>query len=245
MENGQYLKCPQKVDLAIVMPIYNEEECIVEVINSWLNTMNELKIEYKIIAINDGSKDGTETQLNKFNNNEKIIIWNKVNEGHGPSILRGYKYAVNIAKWVFQCDSDNEMKSDHFPLLWNERDDYDALFGLRHNRSQNLSRKIISICSRTTIRFLFGRSVSDVNTAYRLMRSEVLKNIVEKIPIDTFAPNIIISGAIAQDNFRVYERAVPIEIRKTGTVSIVRFKLWKSAIKAFTQTVLATQYIKK
>ena len=231
-------------DLAVVMPIYNEEGCIVDVIQSWSSILSKLQIDFQIIAINDGSKDHTKNLLNIFSMDEHVEVVHKKNSGHGPTILIGYKMAVECADWVFQCDSDDEMKADHFPKLWEKRCDYDALFGTRAGRYQNLSRKIISFCSRLTVRLLFGTGVSDVNTAYRLMRSNILKQIIAQIPDDVFAPNVIISGALSRGNARIYEYPVPIECRKTGTVSIAKWKLWKSAFKAFFQILCCRPDIK-
>jgi hypothetical protein len=76
---------------------------------------------------------------------------------------------------VFQCDSDDEMKPDSFPKFSESRDQFDALFGIRSDRRQNLARKIISFCSRTTVRVMFGGTVSDVNVPYRLMRAGQLR----------------------------------------------------------------------
>lgn len=230
--------CESKLlDLAVVMPIYNEEACIVNVIKSWLSILNSLNINYCIIALNDGSTDNTEKVLAIFEDNNSVDLINKNNSGHGPTILMGYKKAVEIAEWVFQCDSDDEMKADYFPFLWEKREDFDALFGTRRGRIQNLSRKVISACSRLTVRILYGKGVTDVNTAYRLISAKILKKIVTQIPDDVFAPNVIISGVICKAGMRIYEYPVPMEFRKTGSVSIVKWKLWKSAIKALFQTL--------
>ncbi|MDM8563305.1 glycosyltransferase family 2 protein, partial [Candidatus Marithioploca araucensis] len=151
--------------------VYNEEACIETVIKSWYDMLSDLNMNFLIIVLNDGSQDRTAEVLAQFANNERISIINKENSGHGPTILMGYHKAVEIAEWVFQCDSDDEMKADYFPKLWAERQKYVALFGVRENRTQNLARKLISAVSRLTIKLLFGKSVIDVNTPYRLMRS--------------------------------------------------------------------------
>jgi hypothetical protein len=69
------------------------------------------------------------------------------------------------------------------------------------------------------------------------MRSEALGKILPAIPDDAFAPNVIISGLCARRGYRIYNGAVPHRGRRTGSVSIVKFKLWKSAAKAFLQTL--------
>ena len=156
----------------------------------------------------------------------------------GLSRLRsGYQKAVRIAEWVFQSDSDNEMKADCFPELWGKKKHYHALFGIRKDRSQTLSRKFITICSRMITRLLYGPGIVDVNTPFRLIRSTILEQIVFQIPEDTFAPNIIISGTLSKMGAKIYEHQVPHENRKTGTVSLLKLRLLRSTMRAFWQTL--------
>jgi dolichol-phosphate mannosyltransferase len=219
------------------MPVYNEEDCIADVIRSWLRVFEEQQIHGCIIVLNDGSRDGTEAALRAFANDKRIDAISKLNSGHGPTILMGYHKAVDLAEWVFQCDSDDEMKAEYFPRLWGGRDQYDALFGIRAARRQNAARRLISFGSRLTVRLLFGKGVVDVNSPYRLLRSQFLKPIIGQIPDDTFAPNVMISGAVSRAGLRIYNTPIPHEGRRTGTVSIVKWKLWKMAFRSFWQTL--------
>jgi len=224
-------------DLALVMPVYNEEECIAEVIRSWRAMLARCGMDFRMIVLNDGSRDGTARVLAGFEGDERIEVVHKENTGHGPTILLGYRRAVELAEWVFQCDSDDEMKPDWFPALWERREAYDALFGVRQGRTQSLGRRLISACSRLVVRVLFGKGVADVNVPYRLMRSSVLGEVIRQIPADTFAPNVIISGALARARMRICNHPVPCEGRKTGRVSIAKWKLWKAAFRSFWQTL--------
>lgn len=225
------------LDIALVMPVYNEEACIVEVVNSWRSMLTYLSVQFRIIVLNDGSNDGTAERLQVFAQDKNIEVVNKKNMGHGPTILMGYRKALQIACWVFQCDSDDEIKADSFPKFWKRRNDFDALVGNRADRKQNTGRKFISICSRISVSLLFGRKITDVNIPFRLIRSEILEMIIDKIPDNTFAPNVLISGALSKAELRIFESPVYHSPRKTGKVSIVKWKLWKSAFKSFWQII--------
>ena len=179
----------------------------------------------------------TATCLDVFSSDPDIRIINKTNSGHGPTILVGYSLAVDEADWVFQVDSDDEMSPVFFEELWDKRAGYSALFGIRTGRSQNWGRKIISAVSRATVRHLYGKGVTDVNVPFRLIKAPLLKRIIDQIPNDTFAPNIIISGALAAATVPIYNHPVPHQVRKTGVISIVRWKLWKASVRSFLQTV--------
>jgi len=224
-------------ELAVVMPVYNEEACIEDVVESWHDTLCSLNIDFRLFILNDGSRDGTEKCLEKYAGHSRITVINKPNSGHGPTILSGYWLAVDEAEWIFQVDSDDEMSPCHFDGLWDNRGGFGALFGIRTDRSQGLGRRVISAVSRATVRLIYGKGVIDVNVPYRLIRASLLKGILPHIPADTFAPNIIISGALATDGGQIGNFPVPHVCRKTGTVSIVRWGLWKVAFRSLLQTI--------
>jgi len=224
-------------DVAVVMPVYNEAECICAVLDDWTKELDRLVITYRLIVLNDGSKDNTAEVLLKYSNSPHIQIINKKNSGHGPTILQGYGMAVQDAQWVFQVDSDNEIKAEQFKKLWTERENYDAVIGVRDGRQQPLSRKIISAVSRLVVRVFYGPGVTDVNCPFRLMRSEVLKQITPKIPPNTFAPNVAVSGFFALRKDRILNQTIPHVNRQTGEVSIKKWKLLKAVIKSFVQVI--------
>jgi len=225
------------LDVSVVMPTYNEEACIEPVVRSWLSMLDSLCISYVVTVWDDGSTDGTAEALASFANDPRVRVVRKRNSGHGPTVLLGYATACREAEWVFQCDSDDEMPPEEFPGLWEKREEYDALFGYREARVQGAGRRLISAASRLIVGFLYGRSVRDVNTPYRLMRSSVLAPLLDVIPADTFAPNVAIAGGIALAGLRVLNVSVEHRHRRTGSVSIVKWRLWKSALRAAWQTV--------
>lgn len=223
-------------ELILVMPVYNEAECVAGVVEKWRDTFAHLSINAELLVLNDGSKDGTAQTLAQFEDDAHVTVINKANSGHGPTILQGYRQAVKRADWVFQVDSDDEMQPDQFAEFWKRRDKYDAIFGVRWHREQDAGRRVLSAGSRVVVRSLFGRGVHDVNVPYRLMRADKLAPIVAAIPDDTFAPNLMISGVFGRTPRRVTNRNVLHENRKTGTVSLKSSKLWKIALKSARQT---------
>lgn len=233
-----------KYELALVMPVYNEEACIYNVILSWHDALITLGINFIMLVLNDGSTDQTEHELARFIGNKRIKIINKVNAGHGPTILQGYHMAINLADWVFQTDSDDEIPVDYFQELWSRRSDYDALLGCRIKRTQGIARKFITATSRLVVLILFGSKVDDVNSPYRLLRVSILIDALRKIPNGTFAPNILISGILSKSNARIYNHPVLHICRRTGSVSIVKLKLWQGAFKAFYQSIAVALNIK-
>lgn len=207
-------------DVAVVIPVFNEEKLIGECINEWLNVLDSVNLNYEILIIDDGSSDATISIVERYGDNQDVQVIIKQNEGHGPTILAGYKRAVGIAEWVFQADSDNEISPNQFSALWSRRQGQDAVIAWRQGRNQTTVRRLVTFFARVTTKVLFRCHLRDVNIPFRLIRSETLTILLEKIPSDTFAPNIALSGALSLMNYQVEECPVVFNERIVGESSL-------------------------
>jgi len=227
----------QSPALTVVMPVYNEEGAIAEVVRSWAGELDRLGIEYELRVYDDGSRDRTPEVLERLSGElPRLLVTRHTNRGHGPTILRGYREARG--EWVFQTDSDGEMEPDSFGKLWERRQDHDFLFGIRAGRVWTPPRWIMTRVSRLAVRALFGRGVDDVNTPYRLMRRERLARLVADLPDDLFAPNVILSGLAVREGLRIWQTPVPHQGRRHGGGSLVSLrKLVKPASRSLRQTI--------
>lgn len=227
-----------RCELALIMPIYNEGEVIASVITAWREMLDEMDIVYRIHAYDDGSKDNTRAVLQELASTDDhgLTVHTASNQGHGPTILKGYRDAK--AEWIFQVDSDDELLPEDFAALWAQRSLADLVIGWRKNRKSPLVRRLISSVSRLSVHLCYGYAMRDVNIPYRLMRSSFFKPWFRKIPEKTFAPNVIISGIAAWQQARVIQLPVKCQARATGEVSIRRWKLFRAAVRSLWQTVL-------
>ena len=207
-------------DVAVVIPVFNEEKLIGECINEWLNVLDSVNLNYEILIIDDGSSDATISIVETYGDNQNVQLIIKQNEGHGPTILAGYKRAVGIAEWVFQADSDNEISPNQFSALWSRRQGQDAVIAWRQGRDQTTVRRLVTFFARVTTKVLFRCHLRDVNIPFRLIRSETLTILLKKIPSDTFAPNIALSGALSLMNYQVEECPVIFNERIVGESSL-------------------------
>ena len=225
-------------ELTVVMPVYNEEGAISSVLAQWSEALQALQIDYQIAVYNDGSKDGTLPAIQTIAQKDpRIAVVDKPNSGHGPTILKGYHDHLG-SSWIFQIDSDGELGPEKFVVLWSNRAAYDFLIGNRICRKSPLSRKITTWISRGIVWLFYGRLVFDVNCPYRLFRPSLLKEYLLQIPLDTFAPNLIIAGLAAHLRLRVFQTDVVHTDRRTGEVSIKKWKLFKAARASCRQTIL-------
>ncbi len=224
--------------LSIVMPVYNEEEIIETVVKDWHDTLSAMGVNFEIRCYNDGSKDNTQEILGQLKTTyPSLVVINKPNTGHGPTILRGYAESRH-ADWIFQIDSDNEIRADQFAAFWEIRDGYDFLLGQRSHKDFPISRQFISYVAWFVVRTGFGSKLVDVNSPFRLFRSTALSPLIQRIPVDTFAPNVLITGmAAGAKDLRCKEMPIENQFRQTGTVSIKHFKLFKVALRSFKESI--------
>ncbi len=220
------------------MPTYNEGKSISSVISDWCTELNKLGIDFKFHVYNDGSKDNTLNVLNKISGeNNNIVIHDKSNSGHGPTLIKGYKENSSDYEWIFQIDSDDEMGVELFEELWKNRSSYDFLIGCRERPNQPGIRKLISLISRVTIGIFYGNCVYDVNSPYRLMRTEKFRDLFFKLPETMYAPNVAITGYTSLKNLRVYQGRIKQNIKKTGLNAMGTVKISKVA-KSFFEILL-------
>jgi dolichol-phosphate mannosyltransferase len=225
--------------LTVIIPVYNEAEIILDVVNDWLHTLAQLPIDsFKITLYNDGSTDTTYDILNHhFTNHPHIHVVHKPNSGHGPTILQGYREALNDSEWIFQVDGDNEITAAYFPLLWAHREDYHFLIGYRINRESLWVRSLVTWLSYLTVSLCFRPGINDVNCPYRLFKASVFASVIMSIPYNTFAPNLLLSGIANKRADPIFQTPVHHHLRKTGTDSIPLRKLIRVSLLSFWQTL--------
>ena len=182
-------------ELALIIPVYNEEENIEKVLNDWKKILEKKKFD--IIVINDGSKDKTKLILDKIKKkNSNIKIINKLNGGHGESIYLGYKYATKKKyKFIFQVDSDDQFSASDFKALWKLKDkSYDLIMGYRQYRKDPLLRIFLSkVVLRLFFLIYFKKNISDANIPYRLMKIKFLDKFIKNSSKKYIAPNILMT----------------------------------------------------
>ena len=182
-------------NLAIVIPVYNEEKTIAKVVNDWSRIIEIDQLD--LIIVNDGSNDETLKILeNLKKDNLNLIIINKKNEGHGYAICEGYKYASqNNYPFIFQTDSDDQFFASDFIKLWNKKNKIqEIILGSRASRKDPFIRVFLSkVILRTILSIIFGKYIHDPNIPYRLINRDFLKSFIKINPKRYIAPNLIMS----------------------------------------------------
>ena len=221
--------------LAVVMPVYNEEVVVAQVIDEWISALERIGIDYTLFAINDGSKDNTPVILaelaDKYQN--KIAVINKPNSGHGQSCIYGYRHVINAGyDWVFQIDSDGQCDPRFFDELLKASEKYTCIYGFRKTREDGYKRYIISRFVSLFVYAATGIWVRDANVPYRLMHKSALINITEKIPATFYLANILVS-ALQQKETGIHWVNINFRDRLGGQASVKAFSFLKHGVKLF------------
>lgn len=222
--------------LFIVIPAYNEEQNIERCVDDWypvVENHNEDGIS-RLVIINDGSKDHTIDKLQELASSRPLLIpVTKENGGHGSAVLYGYRYAIEHgAAWIFQTDSDGQTNPDEFEQFWNKNDEYDAIIGNRTVRGDGKDRKLIENVVCLLLRIIFGVKVQDANAPFRLMKTELVKKYIDKLPKDFNLPNIMFTTYFVYFKEKVLFLPISFQPRKAGKNSINLKKIIKIGWKA-------------
>lgn len=220
--------------LFIVMPAYNEEENIEQVVSDWYPIVANINKDSRLVIIDDGSRDSTYEKLCSLKEEyPQLIAVTKPNSGHGSTCLYAYRYAIeNGADYIFQTDSDGQTLAELFPPFWELRKEYDMIIGSREVREDGLFRLIITRSLRIIIKMFFGVFVRDANIAYRLMESNALKEALEVIPSDFYLANVLVSIVFAKRNKRVKSIPVTVRPRQGGVNSVFAPQIIKIGFRA-------------
>jgi len=222
--------------LYIVMPAYNEEETIEEVIKEWYPIIERHNGDGKsrLVVINDGSRDETLKKAEDLKKELPLLeVIDKNNSGHGATVLYGYNYALKCdADYIFQTDTDGQTRPEEFEQFWEKRKEYNAVIGYRNHREDGLSRIIVTKTLKLVLRLVFGLKVTDANTPYRLMKKEILKEYLPDIPKDFNLSNVMLTVLFLYNNEKVEFIPITFRQRQGGVNSINIPKITKIGIQA-------------
>lgn len=222
--------------LTLVIPVYNEIETIETVLTGWHHSLKRWNIQHDIVVINDGSTDSTNEVLSELSTKWSFLhVYNQENAGHGAAIKYGYAIACSMENdFIFQTDSDHQFTPADFINLWEDRNEYQALFGIRENRQDPPLRKIITGLLQKIIFDIYNLDIPDANVPYRLFQKSSLKNLVAVLPTGAFAPNIFLS-ILSFKSQKIKTKSLPVKHfdRPHGDAKLMRFNLLKGCIRSF------------
>jgi len=199
--------------LSVVIPVYNEINTIEQV----LAKVASLPYVKEIIAVDDGSKDGTQQLLtNKYNNDLKVkFVLMKENGGKGVALREGFKHIT--AEYVVVQDADLEYDPNDLGKMLQVaiEKNADVVYGNRFEGEKMfenwkkmdwknaLGNKVVL---PTLVNILYGQHIHDEATCYKMFKTSVLKSINLVCTRFEFCPEV--TAKVSKKGYKIIE--VPI-----------------------------------
>ena len=210
----------KKIDLSIIVPVYNEEESIVELYQQIIDSVKN-KLTYELIFINDGSTDSSLEILNELllnDNNIKIISFSS-NKGKSESL----NYAFNncFGEIIITIDGDLQDDPAEFPnLIQKINSGSDMVTGWKKNRKDPISKKILSKIFNFVLRILTGIKIHDFNCGLKAYKRIVIKSINIYGGLHRFIPVLAKNKGFTVDEIVVNHREREFGVSKYGKLRI-------------------------
>ncbi len=199
-------------EYSIVIPIFNEEESLRELVVKIEKAFKE-KNNIEIIFIDDGSTDRTLDvlkNLKKEKKNIKIVSFRK-NLGKSAALMQGFKIATG--KFVATLDGDLQDDPANIKQLKERmlKGDLDLVSGWRKERKDSSLKRFSSTIFNKVVSMLFKVNLHDLNGELKLYKSEVIKELHIYGGMHRFIP--VIANELG---FKIGEREIMHHPRKYG-----------------------------
>lgn len=163
-------------DLSIIVPIYNEEDNLAILHQSIISALNKLNLGYEIIYVDDGSNDGSFSQLQKLKNENTKVIRFRKNFGQTSAMQAGIDFSSGEA--VIMLDADLQNDANDIPkLLEKYHQGYDLVSGWRKCRKDTSLRTIPSKIANYIISKTTGINLHDTGCTLKVYNGKILRQI--------------------------------------------------------------------
>jgi glycosyltransferase involved in cell wall biosynthesis len=162
----------QKTKICAIIPFYNEKDFLFDVVKDTLNFVDN------VIAVNDGSTDGSEETINNMERVQVISLSH--NYGKGFALQTGFNECIkhNYGA-VITLDADKQHEPAYIPNFIFLLNSFDIVIGNRLNNTKDMPIQRILSNSLTSLLLTLktGKKIIDSQCGYRAYKSDVLKRV--------------------------------------------------------------------
>jgi dolichol-phosphate mannosyltransferase len=225
--------------LSILIPAYYEQATIGEVVRLVRKVeIESLGIEKEIIVCDDGSGDSTAAEVERAAEGDPrvVLVRHTTNHGKGAAIRTALKRATGEACLIQDADLEYSI-DDYHALLQPFLKGADAVYGSRFlSRSWPKGMRVANFLANrlltTTANLLFGHNITDEATAFKLIRTDLLRSLALKCDGFEFCPEV--TAKLGRRGARIVE--VPIYYNARG-ISAGKKIRWTDGVKAMATLV--------
>ena len=219
--------------LSIIIPAYNEEKTITEVVSRVLKVpLSNIKKE--IIIVDDFSTDKTKETLNKIKSDNIKLFYHQKNMGKGSAIRTALRHATGAI--ILIQDADLEYSPEDYPKLISPILDKktNVVYGTRlsyiksHKRNMYWLHYFGNWILTLITNILFNSRLTDMETCYKVFTKEMIENIKLRSKRFDFEPEI--TAKILKSGHKIYEVPIIFQARNFDEGKKIT---WRDGIKAF------------
>jgi glycosyltransferase involved in cell wall biosynthesis len=202
-------KSANKTDVSIVIPVYNEEESIEELISKIDEMTREFRYSCEIILVDDGSSDRTWELIEKLkqsNDNLRAIKFRR-NYGQTNAMVAGFEYSRG--RFIVTLDGDLQNDPADIPMLIEKIEKgYDIVSGWRRERKDHFARVFPSIVANKLISWTTGVRLHDYGCSLKAYRADCIKSLEAYGEMHRFFPALakLTGAAVTEVPVRHYPR---------------------------------------
>jgi glycosyltransferase involved in cell wall biosynthesis len=217
--------------LSIIIPAYNEEATIEEIIVKVRQAPLPAGLSREIVIVNDGSLDRTGEILNRFRGQPDTVIVHQHNQGKTAALLAGFKKATGDILLI--QDADLEYDPKEYPQLLAPILEglTEVVYGSRflgHINAMEPINRWANKISNITFRLLYGVGMTDINTCYKVFTRQALEGII--IASKNFAFETEFTVKILSRGYVIKEVAIDYTARTHHAGKKIK---WSTAIEMF------------
>jgi glycosyltransferase involved in cell wall biosynthesis len=217
--------------LSIIVPVYNEVRTVLAVIERLQQI--DLPVKREIVIVNDGSTDGTREVLDAGISGVGSgirVIHVSPNAGKGAAIRRGFSEARGTIVAIQDADLEldpQQLSTLVAPIL---RGDANVVYGSRFLAGRPAAPWMTIAGNRAltaVTNVLFGASITDMETCYKIMRTEVARSLA--LDANRFDIESQVTARLLRSGHRIHELPVKFDPRSRAQGKKIG---WRDGVRA-------------